>query len=74
VELRILKYLFLLPVLRTGGKLMKDPLFEPIRINGMEVKNRICMPAIHMNMCRNFEVTDPLIEFYAERARAGRHV
>ena len=53
---------------------MKDPLFEPIRINGMEVKNRICMPAIHMNMCRNFEVTDPLTEFYVERAGAGSHV
>jgi 2,4-dienoyl-CoA reductase (NADPH2) len=50
---------------------MRDPLFEPIRINVMEVKNRICMPAMHMNMCRNFEVTDPLIEFYAERARGG---
>jgi 2,4-dienoyl-CoA reductase (NADPH2) len=54
--------------------LMKDPLFGPIRINGMEVKNRICMPAIHMNMCRNFEVTDPLIKFCAERAGAGSHV
>jgi 2,4-dienoyl-CoA reductase (NADPH2) len=26
---------------------------------------------MHMNMCRNFEVTDPLIDFYAERARGG---
>jgi 2,4-dienoyl-CoA reductase (NADPH2) len=50
---------------------MRDPLFEPIRIKGMEVKNRICMPAMHMNMCRDFEVTEPLIEFYAERARGG---
>jgi 2,4-dienoyl-CoA reductase (NADPH2) len=50
---------------------MKDPLFQPIQINGIEVKNRICMPAMHLNLCRNFEVTDPLIEFYAERARGG---
>jgi 2,4-dienoyl-CoA reductase (NADPH2) len=35
------------------------------------VKNRIFMPAMHMNMCRNFEVTDRLIRFYAERAQGG---
>ncbi|MFH0727680.1 MAG: FAD-dependent oxidoreductase [Pseudomonadota bacterium] len=50
---------------------MKDLLFQPIRINRIEVKNRICLPAMHLNLCRNFEVTDPLIEFYAERARGG---
>lgn len=50
---------------------MRDPLFEPIRINRLEVKNRICMPAMHMNMAKNFEVTDPLVDFYAERARGG---
>ncbi len=50
---------------------MRDPLFEPIRINRMEVKNRIYMPAMHMNMAKAFEVTDQLVEFYAERARGG---
>jgi 2,4-dienoyl-CoA reductase (NADPH2) len=50
---------------------MKDPLFQPITINQMMVKNRICMPAMHLNLCRNFEVTKPLVEFYAERARGG---
>ena len=50
---------------------MKDPLFEPIRINQLELKNRIYMPAMHMNMAVNFEVTDQLIDFYAERARGG---
>jgi 2,4-dienoyl-CoA reductase (NADPH2) len=53
------------------GKGMIDPLFQPIRINGIEVKNRICLPAMHLNLCRNFEVTEPLIEFYVERARGG---
>ncbi len=48
-----------------------DPLFKPIIINGMEVKNRIYMPAMHLGMARNFEVTDQLAEFYAERARGG---
>jgi 2,4-dienoyl-CoA reductase (NADPH2) len=50
---------------------MRDPLFEPIVINRLEVKNRIYMPAMHMNMAENFEVTDRLVEFYAERARGG---
>ncbi len=50
---------------------MNDPLFESIKINQLELKNRICMPAMHMNMAVNFEVSDQLIDFYAERARGG---
>ena len=50
---------------------MKDPLFEPIQIGNMTVKNRIYMPAMHLCMTKNFEVTDQLVEFYAERARGG---
>jgi len=50
---------------------MKDLLFEPIRIRDLELKNRITMPAMHMNMAENYEVTDTLVEFYAERARGG---
>ncbi|HEY6006780.1 MAG TPA: FAD-dependent oxidoreductase, partial [Geobacteraceae bacterium] len=50
---------------------MTDPLFQPISINGMEVKNRIFMPAMHLNMAVNYAVTDRLVEFYAERARGG---
>ncbi len=50
---------------------MKDPLFEPIRINQLEVKNRIYLPAMHLAMAQNFQVTDQLVEFYAERARGG---
>jgi len=50
---------------------MKDPLFQPITINGMEVKNRIFMPAMHMNMAGNYGVSDRLVDFYAERARGG---
>lgn len=50
---------------------MTDPLFQPITINTLEVKNRIFMPAMHLNMARNFAVTDRLVEFYAERARGG---
>jgi len=29
------------------------------------------MPAMHMNMCRNFQVSDRLIRFYRERAEGG---
>jgi len=50
---------------------MIDPLFEPITINRMEVKNRIFMPAMHMNMAGNYAVSDRLVDFYAERARGG---
>ena len=50
---------------------MKDLLFEPIKVHDLEVKNRIYMPAMHMNMAENFEVTDRLVQFYAERAKGG---
>lgn len=50
---------------------MSDPLFQPIMINGMQVKNRIFMPAMHMNMASNYTVTDRLVDFYGERARGG---
>ena len=50
---------------------MHDPLFDPIKINQLEVKNRIYLPAMHLGMANNFEVTDQIIEFYAERAAGG---
>ncbi len=49
----------------------RDPLFEPITINKLEIENRIVMPAMHLNMAKNFQVTDNLIAFYEERARGG---
>ena len=42
---------------------MPDPLFAPITIGGLEIKNRIVMPAMHMNMCRDFQVSDRLVRF-----------
>jgi 2,4-dienoyl-CoA reductase (NADPH2) len=50
---------------------MQDPLFTPIMINRLEVKNRIYMPAMHMAMAVDYRVTDPLVAFYAERAKGG---
>ncbi|MBF0200604.1 MAG: FAD-dependent oxidoreductase [Desulfamplus sp.] len=48
-----------------------DPLFQPITINGLNVKNRIFMPAMHLGMADNFLVTENIIDFYRERARGG---
>ncbi len=50
---------------------MTDPLFAPITINRLEIKNRIYMPAMHLGMADNYQVTDQLIAFYEERARGG---
>lgn len=50
---------------------MSDLLFEPIKIGSLLVKNRIFMPAMHLNMCRNHMVTEQLIAFYRERAKGG---
>lgn len=46
-------------------------LFSPIQVNQLELKNRIIMPAMHMNMTPEGLVTDQLVNFYAERARGG---
>ena len=50
---------------------MKDPLFNPINIGRLEIKNRIYLPAMHLNMAQDYKVTEQLVEFYAERARGG---
>lgn len=50
---------------------MIDPLFEPITINQMQIKNRIYLPAMHLGMADNFEVTDQIIAFYEQRAKGG---
>ncbi len=50
---------------------MKDCLFEPITINQLEIKNRIYLPAMHLGMAVGFEVTEQILNFYAERAKGG---
>lgn len=50
---------------------MTNPLFQPIKINKMEVKNRIYVPAMHLAMAVDFLVTDQICDFYAERAKGG---
>lgn len=50
---------------------MKDPLFAPIQINQLSIPNRIYMPAMHLGMAHNFEITDQIVEFYKRRAQGG---
>lgn len=50
---------------------MTDPLFSPILINSLVLENRIYMPAMHLGMANNFEVTDQIIRFYTQRAKGG---
>jgi 2,4-dienoyl-CoA reductase (NADPH2) len=50
---------------------MTDPLFTPITINTLEIQNRIYMPAMHLGMAKEFEVTDQILDFYALRAKGG---
>ena len=46
-------------------------LFSPIKINRMELKNRIVMTAMHLGYTPDGEVTDRLIDFYSLRAGGG---
>ncbi len=46
-------------------------LFAPIRINGLELKNRIVMTAMHLGYTPEGEVTDRLVDFYGLRAKGG---
>jgi 2,4-dienoyl-CoA reductase (NADPH2) len=46
-------------------------LFSPLTINQMTLRNRIVMPAIHLNYTPGGKVTDQLVAFYAERAKGG---
>ncbi len=50
---------------------MKDPILEPIKIGNLELKNRIFLPAMHLNMVEDYKVTDQLVNFYVERAKGG---
>lgn len=50
---------------------MTDPLFNPIKINTLELSNRIYLPAMHLGMAKEFEVTDQIVNFYAQRAKGG---
>ena len=46
-------------------------LFEPITLNQLALKNRIVMPAMHLNYTPGGKVSDQLVAFYRERAAGG---
>ena len=46
-------------------------LFSPISINGMTIKNRIVMTAMHLGYTPTGDVNDRLVEFYRRRAEGG---
>ena len=46
-------------------------LFEPVKIGTMELKNRICMPAIHHCFTPDGTVNERLIKYYQARAEGG---
>ncbi len=50
---------------------LEDPIFNPITINNLTIDNRIYLPAMHLGMAVEFEVTDQIIDFYAQRAKGG---
>lgn len=50
---------------------MNDPLFNPWELGKLSLKNRILMPAMHLNMADDYQVSDKLCAFYAARAKGG---
>lgn len=46
-------------------------LLEPTRIGSVEIRNRLVMAPMSLNLCRDGFVTDRMIRFFEERARGG---
>jgi len=46
-------------------------LFKPVKVGSMDLKNRICMPAIHHAYTPDGMVNDKLVEYYRARAEGG---
>jgi len=50
---------------------MNPSLYDPIRIAGLEVRNRIMMAAMHLCSAEDGNVGDRIIDLYTERAAGG---
>lgn len=50
---------------------MYEHLFTPIKIRGMELKNRVILPAMGTRMADNRAVSDRLINYHVARAKGG---
>ena len=46
-------------------------LFKPARVGRLDLKNRICMPALHHNYSPEGFINEKLIAYYETRARGG---
>ena len=46
-------------------------LFTPIRIGSLNIRNRVCMPAMHLQYAENRHCSDRMVEFYRARAAGG---
>jgi 2,4-dienoyl-CoA reductase (NADPH2) len=46
-------------------------LFEPLKLRSFNIRNRIIVPAMHLNYSLNGEINNQLINFYSERAKGG---
>ena len=50
---------------------MFDHLFSPFKVRGLELKNRIVMPAMGTRFCEDRFITQRLINYHVARAKAG---
>lgn len=50
---------------------MYEKLFSPITIKGMELKNRVILPAMGTRMSDHKMVTDKLIRYHVARVKGG---
>jgi len=46
-------------------------LVTPIRIGALELRNRICMPALHLQYAEDRHCSERMVEFYRTRAAGG---
>ena len=50
---------------------MFDHLFSPYRVRGLELKNRVVLPAMGTRFCDERRVTQRLVDYHVARARGG---
>ena len=50
---------------------MFDHLFSPFKVRGLELKNRIVMPAMGTRFCEDRHITQRLIDYHVARAASG---
>ncbi|MDD5222838.1 MAG: FAD-dependent oxidoreductase [bacterium] len=46
-------------------------LFSPIQVGKKEIRNRLAIPAMHLDYCQDGFISDQMVEFYRARAAGG---